>query len=80
MIEEIRKEILRRKGLLVRGACSAQIQMETACKDEAYDEVLAILDTIESRRSGKTDDHFYSTAKMVGHTKICPPKKSIVIK
>jgi len=53
MIDEIRKEILRLKGRLVRGACAAQVQMETACKDEAYDEMLTILDTIEEKHRNK---------------------------
>ena len=35
------------KGQLLRGACSSQISMETSCKEEAYNEVLSILDTLE---------------------------------
>ena len=45
-IEKIRKEIERLKGQLIRGACAAQIEMETNCKDEAYNEVLAFIDTL----------------------------------
>ena len=47
IIETIRAEIERLKGQLIRGACAAQIQMETSCKDEAYDEMLSFLDTLE---------------------------------
>ena len=49
IIETIRAEIERLKGQLIRGACAAQIEMETNCKEEAYDEVLAILDTLEEQ-------------------------------
>ena len=42
----IKAEIERLKGKLIRGACAAQIEMETNCKDEAYNEVLAFLDTL----------------------------------
>lgn len=44
--EQIRAEIERLKNQLIRGACAAQIEMETNCKDEAYNEVLAFLDTL----------------------------------
>ena len=49
IIDQIRAEIERLKGQLVRGACAAQIQMETACKEEAYNEVLAKLDTLQEQ-------------------------------
>lgn len=44
--DQIRAEIERLKSQLIRGACAAQIEMETNCKDEAYNEVLAFLDTL----------------------------------
>lgn len=56
-IDQIRKEIERLKGNLIWGACAAQIEMRTNCKNEAYDEVLAILDDIESGSSEKPNDH-----------------------
>ena len=40
-LEQIEKEIERKKSALVRGACSAQVSFETSVKDEAYDEILA---------------------------------------
>lgn len=49
IIEKIRAEIERLKKQLVRGACAAQIQMETSCKDEAYNEVLSVLDTLQEQ-------------------------------
>jgi len=52
-IEKIRAEIERLKGQLIRGACAAQIEMETNCKDEAYNEVLAFLDTLEEEPVGE---------------------------
>ena len=46
-IQKIREEVERLKSQLLRGACSSQIAMETRCKEEAYNEVLAILDTMQ---------------------------------
>lgn len=45
-VQKIREEVVRLKSNLIYGACASQIAMETYCKEEAYDEVLAILDTI----------------------------------
>ena len=45
--EKIRKEVEKLKSQLLRGACSSQIAMETRCKEEAYNEVLAIFDTMQ---------------------------------
>ena len=46
-VQKIREEVERLKLQLLRGACSSQIAMETMCKEEAYNEVLAILDTMQ---------------------------------
>lgn len=46
-VQKIREEVERLKSQLLRGACSYQITMETCCKEEAYDKVLAILDTMQ---------------------------------
>lgn len=40
-------EIKKLKSNLMYGACSSQIAMEARCKKEAYNEVLAILDTMQ---------------------------------
>ena len=40
-------EIEKLKGQLLHGSCSSQISMQTYCKEEAYDEVLSYLDTLE---------------------------------
>ena len=40
-------EIEKLKGQLLRGACSSQISMQTRCKEEAYNEVLSFLETLE---------------------------------
>ena len=45
--EKIREEVEKLKSNLIYGACSSQIAMETMCKEEAYNEVLAILDTLK---------------------------------
>lgn len=46
-VQKIREEVVRLKSNLIYGACSSQIAMETRCKEEAYNEVLAILDTMQ---------------------------------
>ena len=46
-VQKIREEVEKLKSQLLRGACSSQIAMETICKEEAYNEVLAILDTMQ---------------------------------
>lgn len=45
-VKQIRQEIERLKRQLIRGACAAQIEMETNCKDEAYNEVLSFIDSL----------------------------------
>lgn len=46
-VQKIREEVEKLKSNLIYGACSSQIAMETRCKEEAYNEVLAILDTMQ---------------------------------
>ena len=46
-VQKIREEVEKLKSQLLRGACSSQIAMETRCKEEAYNEVLAILDSLQ---------------------------------
>lgn len=48
-IDQIKAEIERLKGQLIRGACAAQVQLETTCKEEAYNEVLSFLDTLQEQ-------------------------------
>lgn len=43
--KEIRAEIIRLKGELIRGACASQTEFETRCKEEAYDNVLNFIDS-----------------------------------
>ena len=50
-IEQIKAEIERLKSQLVRGACASQIAMETNCKEEAYNEVLAFIDSLPAESS-----------------------------
>ena len=49
--EKLIAEIERLKSQLVRGACASQIVMETACKEEAYNEVLAFIDSLPAESS-----------------------------
>lgn len=48
--EKLKTEITRLKGQLIRGACASQIVMETNCKDEAYNEVLAIITSLQQEQ------------------------------
>jgi hypothetical protein len=45
--EKIREEVERLKSNLIHGACSSQVAMETRCKEEAYNEVLDLVDTMQ---------------------------------
>ena len=49
-VQKIREEVERLKSNLIHGACASQIAMETRCKEEAYNEVLAILDTMQENQ------------------------------
>ena len=53
-VQKIREEVEKLKSQLLRGACSSQIAMETRCKEEAYNEVLAILDTMQEEPVKRT--------------------------
>lgn len=46
-VQKIREEVEKLKSQLLRGACSSQVAMETRCKEEAYNEVLTILDIMQ---------------------------------
>lgn len=52
--EKLKAEITRLKGQLIRGACAAQIVMETNCKEEAYDDILSFLSDLESETTYDT--------------------------
>lgn len=52
-VQKIREEVERLKSQLLRGACSSQVAMETRCKEEAYNEVLAILDTMQEESASE---------------------------
>lgn len=45
-VEQIKAEIERLKSELIWGACAAGVAMETGCKNEAYNEVLAFIDSL----------------------------------
>ena len=73
-------EIEKLKGQLLRGACSSQISMETSCKEEAYNEVLSILDTLEVKEAdiaSMADEYYDALIKeaemdvdMAGHCRL----------
>ena len=46
-VQKIREGIEKLKSRLIRGACASQLAMETRCKEEAYNEVLAMLDLLQ---------------------------------
>ena len=45
--EKIKAEIERLKSSLPWGSCASQVSMECNCKDEAYNEVLSYIDSLE---------------------------------
>ena len=55
-IQKIREGIEKLKSQLLRGACSSQVAMETRCKEEAYNDVLALLDTMQEEPTSWLDE------------------------
>ncbi len=51
-VQKIREKVEKLKSQFIRGACSSQVAMETRCKEEAYNEVLAILDSMQEEPVG----------------------------
>ena len=49
--DKLKSKIEGLKSNLIHGACSSQIAMETSCKEEAYNEVLSILDSLQGEPS-----------------------------
>ena len=54
--EKLKTKIIRLKGQLIRGACASQIEMETNCKDEAYNEVLAFITSLQQEQPEAAED------------------------
>lgn len=46
-VQKIREEVVKLKSQLIKGACSSQVAMETRCKEDAYDEVLSFIDSLQ---------------------------------
>ena len=61
--EKFRKKVERLKSNLVYGACSSQVAMETRCKEEAYNEVLAILDTMQEEQEEPVSEDLEEASK-----------------
>ena len=49
-IEQIKAHIHDLEAQLVKGASASQVSMESACKAEAYNEVLAFIESLEKER------------------------------
>ena len=62
-LSKVRAEIEKLNAQLLRGACSSQIAMETYCKEEAYNEVLAILDTMQEKPASEDLEDAIEEAK-----------------
>ena len=54
-IQKIKDEIKRRKAMLVKGACSAQKEMEANCKEEAYNEILDFVYNLDKEEGWNPD-------------------------
>ena len=54
--DALAREIENLKSNLIYGACASQIAMETRCKEEAYNEVLSYLDTLEVKEDKVKDN------------------------
>lgn len=72
--ESLVKEIERLKGQLIWGACAAQIEMETNCKDEAYNEVLSFINSLPDEPASedleKEMDSFFEQMPVLEHENI----------
>lgn len=68
-VQKIREEVVRLKSQLLRCACSLQIAMETGCKEEAYNEVLTILDTVQEEPVSGNIDFEQELYKAFGQVK-----------
>ena len=60
----IDKDVLTRgieklKSNLIYGACASQIAMETRCKEEAYNEVLSFINTLETKENDLVEELDY---------------------
>ena len=60
----IDKDVLARgienlKSNLIYGACASQIAMETRCKEEAYNEVLSFINTLETKENDLVEELDY---------------------
>ena len=63
-IEQIKQHIHDLESRLIKGACSAQITMESACKAEAYNEVLSFIESLEKEQKPKGYDESYLQEKI----------------
>lgn len=72
--EKFRKEVEKLKSQLLRGACSSQIAMETRCKEEAYNEVLAILDSLQEEPVSEELEKmsYHSAMDLINNPKFLP--------
>ena len=52
-VQKIREEVERLKSNLIHGACASQIAMETRCKEEAYEEVISLLDSLQEKSASE---------------------------
>ena len=57
-LEKVKQEIERLKRQLIRGACAAGIAMEMSCKEEAYNEILSFIDSLQDDSKVVKNDHF----------------------
>ena len=54
-VQKIREGIEKLKSNLIHGACASQVAMENRCKEEAYNEVLALLDSMQEESVSNSD-------------------------
>jgi hypothetical protein len=62
-VQKIREGVEKLKSQLIRGSCSSQIAMETRCKEEAYNEVISLLDSLQEE---PVSEQNLSTVERIG--------------
>ena len=70
-------EIERLKKQLISGACAAQINMETSCKEEAYNEVLSCINSLKKEQPLTIEKVVKQCKKFGGNTEVIQPEMDL---
>lgn len=81
IVQKIREAVEKLKSQLLRGACSSKVAMETHCKEEAYNEVLAGMEKMKEQMvENAIDAELYSDGMLTPLIKVNDKEKISGIK